>query len=183
MIAVRALGCVLAAACAVTLVTGSRAPAAAEDPDDLQSRPAKVRPMPTLPAPIDDLDAGATEKGNPLWGIPLNALQATRERPIFSPSRRPPTVAQPAAPPPQIVNTAGPPEPDEPALNLIGVVVGDGEGYAVFLDNTSHAIVRLKTGEGEGGWILRSVANREVVLERNHRTAVMRLPSPMGDHK
>jgi general secretion pathway protein N len=91
--------------------------------------------------------------------------------------------AQPAAPPPQIVKTADPREPDEPSLNLIGVVVGAGEGYAVFLDNTSHAIVRLKTGEGEGGWILRSVANREVVLEMNHRTAVMRLPSPMGDHK
>lgn len=182
MIAVRALGSVLAAACAVTIVTGDRAPAAAGDPGDLQSRPPKVRPMPTLPTPIDDLEPRVTEKGNPLWRIPLSIMQATRERPIFSPLRRPPP-AQPVAPPPQIVKAEAPSESNEPALNLIGVVVGDREGYAVFLDNTSHAIVRLKTGEGEGGWILRSVANREVVLERNHRTAVMRLPSPMGDHK
>src|SRR5690348_5378824 len=28
--------------------------------------------------------------GNPLWSIPLSALAATRERPIFSASRRPP---------------------------------------------------------------------------------------------
>ena len=182
MIAARALGWVLASACTVTLVTGGFA-SAAGDPHDLQSRPPKVRPMPALPAPIDGLEAGGTETGNPLWGIPLSTMQATRERPIFLPSRRAPTAAMPAAPPPQIVKTGAPPEPDEPALSLVGVVVGDGEGYAVFLDNTSHAIVRLKTGEGEGGWILRSVANREVVLERNHRTAVMRLPSPMGDHK
>ena len=182
MMEARVFGYVLVAACGVTLVIGGRASAAGE-PDDPQSMAPKVRPMPSPPAPIGDLETGGTEKGNPLWGIPLHALQATRERPIFSPSRRPPTAAPPAAPPPEIVKNAAPPQPDEPTLNLIGVVVGNGEGYAVFLDNTSHAIVRLKTGEGEGGWILRSVANREAVLERNHRTAIMRLPSPMGDHK
>lgn len=182
MIAVRASGYVLAAVCAVTLVTGGRA-CAAEDPGDPQSRPPKVRSMPTLPSPIEDLETAKTEKGNPLWAIPLSAMQATRERPIFSSSRRPPTAALPAAPPAQIVETAAPAEPDEPALSLIGVVVGDREGYAVFLDKTSRAIVRLKTGEGEAGWVLLSVANREAVLERNHRTAVIRLPSPMGDHK
>ena len=31
--------------------------------------------------------------GNPLWSIPLSALSATRERPIFSASRRPPQPA------------------------------------------------------------------------------------------
>src|ERR1700731_1377944 len=38
-------------------------------------------------------DAGARQPppgGNPLWGIPISALDATRERPIFSASRRPP---------------------------------------------------------------------------------------------
>src|ERR1700739_3440910 len=104
MIAARALGYVLAAACAGTLVTGDCA-SAAGGPQDLQSMPPKVRPMPPLPAPIDELETGATEKGNPLWGVPLNALQGTRGRPIFSPSRRPPMAAQPAAPPPQIVKT------------------------------------------------------------------------------
>jgi hypothetical protein len=34
--------------------------------------------------------------GNPLWGIPISALTATRERPVFSASRRSP--APPAAP-------------------------------------------------------------------------------------
>src|ERR1700739_4453914 len=56
--------------------------------------------------------------GNPLWGIPLRVLTATRERPLFSPSRRPPAppaVAAPA-PPPRPVAAAKPPEPDHPLL-------------------------------------------------------------------
>jgi hypothetical protein len=71
-------------------------------------------------------------------------------------------------------------EPEEPGLNLLGVIVGGGEGYAVFLNNATHAVIRLKTGEDEDGWILRSVAEREAVLEKDHRTAVVRLPSRSG---
>jgi hypothetical protein len=32
-------------------------------------------------------------RGNPLWGISLNSLSVTRERPLFTRSRRPPTPA------------------------------------------------------------------------------------------
>jgi hypothetical protein len=52
-------------------------------------------------------------------------------------------------------------------------------GYAVFLNNITHDIVRLRTGEGEDGWILRSASTREVLLEKNDRTAVICLPSLM----
>lgn len=74
-------------------------------------------------------------------------------------------------------------QPDEPELNLLGVIVGGGEGYAVFLKNATHKVIRLKTGEDEDGWILRSVADREAVLEKNHRTAIVRLPSRSGSQK
>src|SRR5438874_1270933 len=64
--------------------------------------------------PVAPKEAGARQPlpgGNPLWGIPIRSLDATRERPIFSASRRPPmppVVAQrvAAAPPP--------PKPAEP---------------------------------------------------------------------
>src|SRR5262249_28882248 len=59
--------------------------------------------------------------GNPLWGIPLRVLTATRERPLFSPSRRPPAppaVAAPAPPPPVVAAKA--PEPDHPPLTIVG---------------------------------------------------------------
>jgi len=119
---------------------------------------------------------------NPLWAIPLGSLMATRQRPIFSPSRRPPApvvAVVPAAPvePVKLVYAA-PPEPEKPQLSLVGVVTGSSDGFAVFLHVTTHDIVRLKLGEGYEGWILRSVKGREAVLEKNHQTAVIRLPVP-----
>ena len=52
----------------------------------------RVVAPPTAPAPERALSA------NPLWAIPLTQLSATRERPIFSPSRRPPPAAVAAEP-------------------------------------------------------------------------------------
>jgi len=122
--------------------------------------------------------------GNPLWGIPLKSLTATRERPIFLPSRRPPAPVvaaapvEPAKPPPP-----PPPEPDRPALRLLGIVTGATDGFAIFVSDTTRDIIRLKTGEGHEGWILRSVKAREAVLEKNRRSAVIELPPPTGDRK
>src|SRR5262245_32324885 len=48
--------------------------------------------------------------GNPLWGIPMSTLSVTRERPIFSVTRRPP-----APPPPKpLVEAPAPPPPAPP---------------------------------------------------------------------
>ena len=128
--------------------------------------------------------AQAPVSGNPLWAIPLSSLRATRERPIFVPSRRPPAPAVAAAP---HVEPAKPApiavEPDRPALTLVGVVTGTNEGFAVFTDQTTRDIVRLRTGEGHDGWILRSVKGREAVLEKNRKSAVISLPIPQGDQK
>lgn len=138
----------------------------------------KVTPMPPLPSITDNEPGNSAQSGNPLWGITIESLHATRERPIFSPSRRPPMPAALAEPPPP---PPAPLMPDRPAFDLLGTVAGNGAGYAVFLDNTTHDIVRLKTGEGQDGWILRSVQNREAVLVKNDQTVVMSLPSPTGD--
>src|ERR1700730_7581927 len=66
---------------------------------------------------------------NPLWAIPLSALTATRARPLFTPSRRPPApvvasvpVAAPRPPP------APPPAVRQhPHLTLVGSVAGESE--------------------------------------------------------
>jgi general secretion pathway protein N len=150
---------------------------------DLGSLTPKVAPVPELPSARDNAVANESEAGNPLWGIPLRSMQEARERPLFSPSRRPPQPAINAAPPPQPAKAVVMRQPDEPELNLLGVIVGSGEGYAVFLNNATHAVIRLKTGEDEDGWILRSVAEREAVLEKNHRTAIVRLPSRSGGQR
>ena len=73
----------------------------------------------------------ADPTGNPLWAIPLSSLTATRERPLFLPSRRAPApavagtpvvVAPPPPPPPAA-------EPEQPPLMLVGAIASDTEGY------------------------------------------------------
>lgn len=116
--------------------------------------------------------------GNPLWAIPLKELSATRERPIFSPSRReltPAAVTGPYVPPPQ---SAKPPEPDRPQLSLVGTVAGHKRGFGIFLDRTANTVLRLKTGEAHEGWILREVRSRETVLEKGDKTTTLSLPPP-----
>lgn len=138
----------------------------------------------TDPIAPDSARTGAPASGNPLWAISLGSLSATRERPIFLPSRRPPAPAVAAAPYVEPAKaTSAPVEPERPLLSLVGIVTGTADGFAVFIDVTTHDIVRLKTGEGYEGWILRSVREREAVLEKNHRTAVIGLPTPIGDPK
>ena len=105
--------------------------------------------------------------GNPLWSVPLSVLSATQERPIFSASRRPPQRAVVA---PSVDQVAAPPTPvagpERPTLTLIGVVVGDSDAIAVFLDRTNQKIVRLRQGDTHAGWVLSSVQGREVTFKK-----------------
>lgn len=117
-------------------------------------------------------------RGNPLWPIPLKALSATRERPIFLPSRRPPAalvVPQPATEPIRIPPPLA--KPDSPRLTLLGSVTGHSEGFAIFIDQSDQAIIRLRTGEDHLGWVLRSVRGREAVLQKDRETIVFSFPA------
>lgn len=136
---------------------------------------ADVRPAQVMPA---------TEKrvaGNPLWAVPLSVLWGTAARPLFSPSRRPP--------PPVLAATAVPPaqplpppatEPDRPPLTLLGTILGTFGGIGVFLDETSHDVIRLKTGEAHRGWLLRSVRGRVANFERGDRREATLALAPPG---
>lgn len=151
-----------------------------DDPISRQAVPMLGRDV-TGPLPSATI---APPAGNPLWGITLESLRATRERPLFTPSRRPPMPQAVAAPRSEPVPVAAKTvEPEQPSLNLVGIVTGSAEGYAVFVNTATHGIVRLKTGEGHDGWVLQSVGGRAAVLEKNHKTAVVSLPLREGDHK
>jgi general secretion pathway protein N len=130
-----------------------------------------------LPAASKDVGARPPPGGNPLWGIPMSALDATRERPIFSASRRPPmppVVAQRvAAPPPP-----KPAEPAQPLLTLVGTAIGQPINVALVLDRTKKTLVRLHVGEAVSGWILRSVDSRTMTVEKNSQTVTLALPAP-----
>lgn len=131
-----------------------------------------------------DLDRAApsaapehAQSGNPLWAIPLGSLSITRERPLFTPSRRPPAPPAVVVPRPVVQpRVIPPPAPEHPNLALIGTVVGDDEGIGVFLDQSTHAFIRIRTGEAHAGWILRSVKAREVTLEKGGRSETLSLP-------
>jgi general secretion pathway protein N len=144
--------------------------------------PELARPMtsPELARPVGAVARERAPIGNPLWAVPLRSLSVTRERPIFSPSRRPPppavvapvTAARPPPPPPA--------EPDHPSLTLVGTVIGDGGGIGVFLDQATKAVIRLRTGQDHDGWTLRKVRGREAIFDKDRRTASLELPPPGG---
>jgi general secretion pathway protein N len=133
----------------------------------------QVRPVLPAPAPL-----APPLSANPLWAIPLATLANTRERPIFSASRRPPPIeapvvmARPTAPPPP------PPRVERPPLQLVGTVAGDSESFGIFVDRGTSTALRLKLGEDYQGWRLRNVRGRDVALERDQQTVVLSLPQP-----
>jgi hypothetical protein len=140
------------------------------------SAPAVTAAAPNGARPVQ-VAAADDRRDNPLWAVPLSLLTATRERPIFSSSRRPPAapvvaVASPRAPLPK----PSPPAPQRPSLVLVGTVTSSAGGMAVFTDTATNAVVRLRTSEGHAGWILRAVSEREARLQKDGETAVLALP-------
>ena len=116
---------------------------------------------------------------NPLWAIPLTQLSGTRDRPIFSPSRRPaPVVADTepvvAKPPPRKKEIQPPP------LSLVGTIASDDESFGIFIDQSTKTALRLKVGEDYQGWKLLKIRGREVTMQKDQQAAVLTLPQPGG---
>ncbi len=126
--------------------------------------------------------AQATPGGNPVWAIPLSQLSATRERPIFSPSRRPPAVAV-AAPiyVPAAVSRPVKAEPERPPLTLVGTITGENDAIAVFVVPGTATVVRLHTSDSHEGWTLLSVQGREATLQKGGASNVLALAPPGGN--
>ncbi len=122
---------------------------------------------------------GRSLSGNPLWTIPLTVLSATRERPIFSSSRRPRPPAVAVAP---VVKPAAvapkPKDPERPKLTLVGTIASGRERFGIFLDQSTKAALRLKMGDDYQGWKLRSVQGREATLEKDQEAVILALPQP-----
>ncbi len=117
--------------------------------------------------------------GNPLWGIPISALSGTRERPLFSASRRPPAPPAPPAPPMPVAEAPPPPaEPEKPALTLVGTAIGNPQSVALILNQMTKSFIRLHVGEAASGWYLRSVELRTMTLEKNNQVVTLSLPAP-----
>jgi general secretion pathway protein N len=116
--------------------------------------------------------------GNPLWALPLKQLSITRERPIFSPSRRPPPTPPTYVAPVAVRQPAKPLEPEHPAVSLIGTVIGTDVQIGIFLEKATQNVVRLRLGEEHQGWVLRLVKAREVTLVKDVEQTLVLGPLP-----
>jgi general secretion pathway protein N len=138
--------------------------------------PVQVVTAPAVPAPAPERVLSA----NPLWGMPLSTLSGTRDRPIFSSSRRPPALAVAPAAAPKLLAAAPPKprEPERPPLSLVGTIAGGDEGFGIFLDQSTRSALRLRIGEDYQGWKLRSVQGREATVEKDQQAVTLALPQP-----
>ena len=144
--------------------------------------PAPVESVTTVRAIAPPVAPARALSANPLWGIPLTQLPGTRERPIFSPSRRPPPPEVVAEP---VVVKPAPPrkkEVEPPQLSLVGTIASDDGGFEIFLDQSTRAALRLKVGEDYQGWKLNAIQGREVTMEKDRQGAVLTLPEPGGQN-
>lgn len=147
---------------------------------------ADVSPSTSAPAVVADKPQDApvakpegAASANPLWAIPLATLSNTRDRPIFSSSRRPPPKA--VVPAPEVKAPPPPPKSppaERPQLSLVGTVAGSEQSFGIFLDPATKTALRLKVGEDFQGWKLRSVQGREATFERDRQITILSLAQP-----
>jgi general secretion pathway protein N len=165
-----------------TILSGATAamicacPAAAGSFDQIENpalmEPGQVAPQPQKPS------ADVTSVGNVVLAVPLSKLSMTRDRPIFSPSRRPPPVMMPVIAKP--VERAKPAEPENPPLVLVGTVVGEDSEIAVLVEQATENVVKLHVNESHQGWTLRSIQGREVTFQNDRKSSVLALAPPGG---
>jgi hypothetical protein len=107
---------------------------------------------------------------NPLEAQPLDRLSATRERPLFSPTRRP--TPPPPPPPSDAAPVAVVPQP--PNLQLFGIVMDD-EGARAIVRTGTEKVDRVQIGDDIGGWKVSQIEGRRLVLSLDGRYATFTL--------
>ncbi len=169
-------GCLLLGVFA--LAVASRGKAGVSDSEIVETS----RPSPA-PSPQDrsGIEREQVPSGNPLWGIPIKLLSATRDRPIFSPSRRPPPPVVADQPIVAAVAAVKQREPERPQLSLLGTIVSGDDGFGIFMDQTTKTPVRIRIGAEYQGWTLRLLQPGSVTLVKGRETVVLAFPEPASN--
>ena len=107
---------------------------------------------------------------NPLEAQPLDRLSTTRDRPLFSPTRR--ATPPPPSPPPEQPPVAIVPEP--PNLTLSGIVMDD-EGARAIIRSSATKADRVQIGDDIGGWKVVQIEAKRLVLSLDGRLATFTL--------
>ncbi|ORE96332.1 hypothetical protein ATO13_05700 [Stappia sp. 22II-S9-Z10] len=119
-----------------------------------------------------DVDPGA----HPLAGRGADLSAAARARPLFSPTRRPPSAA-----PRRIVLPPAPVEA-EPELVLIGVMELSGRVVAIVEDLEEGTTVSLQPGDIVGRWTVEAVAADSITLSDGDQSVALQLFDPGRPH-
>ena len=144
---------------------------ASADPTDN----ALVRAMPDAAIDIEMPAVSA----NPVAEVPLDRLSDTRNRPPFSPSRRPRAPPAPTAiaarvePAPQPLPLLSP-----PGVALFGIVVGPQGARAYIATGTADRIIGVRAGDDVSGWTVTAITQRDLVLSSAERSATFTMFSP-----
>jgi hypothetical protein len=118
----------------------------------------------------------STALANPLASRTLEILSATRERPLFAPSRRAPP-PPPSAPVVRPVEVA---EVPPPSVVLLGIVTEGSEARAMVRTDGSDKVVRARLGDQIGGWKVTQIEPRRLVLSNDDRSVSFALFARMG---
>jgi general secretion pathway protein N len=116
------------------------------------AEPAKKAPAQAAPSPVEVPTLP-----------PLDELEATRERPLFARTRRPPAAVPKPVEQEPVVETVS---SEEAPAELIGIVIGPERTFAILRDNSTKEVQHLQKGEKIDDWRLDEIASRRIVLRR-----------------
>lgn len=137
--------------------------------DAAKAQPTAEDGTPASPEPA----SGGTINPNPLSSLTLDGLAATRELPLFTPSRSPPpVVVEPVADEPVVAAPAqSEPVVEEPppAVQLIGIILTNSKQTAILRNSSTDEVLRLSPGEEVENWALTIVDARSIELRRGDR--------------
>jgi hypothetical protein len=115
--------------------------------------------------------------GNPLWALTLDRLPATRDRPLFSPSRRPPPLPESR----RVETVAAIPAPGHPpSVTLLGIIRDANDAWALVRAGGSDKIMHARLGDEIAGWKVSEIESRRLVLSSDDRSVSFALFARMG---
>jgi type II secretory pathway component PulC len=109
---------------------------------------------------------------------PLDELKATRERPLFSPRRRPDEKIVTTETEAPVTQEA----PESAPFDLTGIVMGEDRAIAILHNRETQETVHLRQGEAALSWSVAEIAQRHVVLRNEGKQVRLQLfdPKPEG---
>ena len=119
---------------------------------------------------------GEAQEPAPVFALPpLEEFNAVVERPLFTPDRRPPQNAPAAEAPAANVDQGG----SEQQVVLVGTAMDQGNRTVAILNDVSQGIqFRVRVGDQVGGWTIKAIKPRTIVLTTMAQEVTVTLEEP-----